>query len=69
MKFGHISHSLIDTVRQILRSVADSNASGTEPPPQERRLSDGSDLMGEYNYRTSKMDCGSDPVGWYEDDV
>ena len=67
MKFGHISHSLARPVRRILRLVANSVV--TESSSSERRLSDGSELMGEYNYRTSKMDCGSDPIGWYEDDV
>ncbi len=69
MEFGHITRSLINAFGHILKPVADSVATEIESSPLERRLSDGSELMGEYNFRTSKMDCGSDPIGWYEDDV
>ena len=27
------------------------------------------DLPGLYNYRTGKFDNGTDPYGWYEDDI
>lgn len=33
----------------------------------ERRLHD-SDLVGEYNYRTGRLDAGTDPFGWYDRD-
>ena len=69
MEIGHITRSLFNAIDHILERVAGSVGSETESPPLERRLSDGSELMGEYNFRTSKMDCGSDPIGWYEDDV
>ena len=26
-------------------------------------------LMGDYNFRTRKFDNGTDPYGWYEDDL
>ena len=26
-------------------------------------------LIGEYNYRTHKLDAGADPNGWYEEDM
>lgn len=32
----------------------------------ERRLHD-SDLSGELNHRTGRLDAGTDPYGWYED--
>ncbi len=67
MKFGHISHSLARSVRRILHLVA--NGVVTEPSSSERPLSDGSEMIGDYNFRTSKMDCGTDPSGWYEDDL
>ena len=69
MEFGHITRSLINAFGHILKRVTDSVATETESSPLDRRLSDGSELMGEYNFRTSKMDCGSDPIGWYEDVV
>jgi hypothetical protein len=34
---------------------------------RERRLHD-SDLMGEYNHRTGRLDAGVDPHGWYDED-
>jgi hypothetical protein len=33
----------------------------------KRQLHD-SDLTGEYNYRTGRLDAGNDPYGWYDDD-
>lgn len=35
----------------------------------ERALSQGSDLFGEQNFRTGRLDAGSDPDGWYEEDL
>ena len=31
--------------------------------------SEGGDLTGDYNFRTRKFDNGTDPYGWYEDDL
>lgn len=39
----------------------------TELQEDDRRLHD-SDLVGEYNYRTGRLDAGTDPFGWYEPD-
>ena len=36
---------------------------------EDRPLVDGSDLFGEYNFRTGEMDSGGDPDGWYEEDM
>ena len=33
----------------------------------DRQLHD-TDLIGEYNYRTGRLDTGNDPYGWYEED-
>ncbi len=68
MEFGHISHSLVNIIRQILRWVTDSVATETELSSLERPLTDGSDLIGDHNFRTGRADCGNDPIGWYEDD-
>ena len=35
----------------------------------ERSLLDGSELTGELNFRTDRFDCGTDPGGFYEDDL
>jgi hypothetical protein len=34
---------------------------------EERPLHD-SELIGEYNHRTVRLDAGNDPYGWYEED-
>ena len=31
--------------------------------------SEAGDLTGDYNFRTRKFDNGTDPYGWYEDDL
>ena len=31
--------------------------------------SEDGDLTGDYNFRTRKFDNGTDPYGWYEDDL
>lgn len=31
--------------------------------------SEGGNLIGDYNFRTKKFDNGTDPYGWYEDDL
>ena len=33
----------------------------------DRQLHD-SDLIGEYNHRTGRLDAGNDPYGWYDED-
>ena len=33
------------------------------------RVDDNGDLPGLYNYRTGKFDNGTDPYGWYEEDL
>jgi hypothetical protein len=33
----------------------------------DRQLLD-TDLIGEYNHRTGRLDAGNDPYGWYGDD-
>lgn len=35
----------------------------------ERSLLDGSELIGDFNFRTNQFDCGTDPGGFYEGDL
>ena len=37
--------------------------------PSKRTQHEGTDLTGEYNFRTNKIDAGTDPYGWYEEDM
>lgn len=36
---------------------------------EERSLLEGSEFIGELNFRTNQFDCGTDPGGFYEDDL
>ena len=70
MEFGRISHALARSARGLLHLVADSLVTSAESPSSlERPLSDGAEFSGDLNFRTGKMDCGTDPSGWYEDDL
>ena len=35
----------------------------------ERSLLEGSEWTGDMNFRTGRFDCGTDPGGFYEDDL
>ena len=35
----------------------------------KRAQHEGTDLIGEYNFRTNEIDAGVDPYGWYEEDM
>ena len=53
---------LLGTVVGVLASTDDSETS-------DRPQSEGSDMFGDYNFRTGKFDAGTDPDGWYEEDM
>ncbi|HBQ39078.1 MAG TPA: hypothetical protein DD808_00690 [Halieaceae bacterium] len=53
-------------IKAVWRFIGDVAASA-EVQEDQRRLHD-SDLVGEYNYRTGRLDAGTDPFGWYERD-
>lgn len=36
---------------------------------EDDALMNGSNLIGEHNFRTRKNDSGTDPYGWYEEDL
>ena len=67
MKLRHIMSALTDVAARLLRVVAE--APNIEPSDGDRPLSEGSRLLGDYNFRTGKLDCGTDPSGWYEEDL
>lgn len=41
----------------------------TDDEIENRPLENGSDFFGEHNFRTGRMDSGTDPDGWYEEDL
>ena len=51
----------IATILECLVIDADSD--------EERSLFDGSEMIGDMNLRTHRMDCGQDAGGFYEDDL
>ena len=55
-----LAFALIATLRDLFSTVeVEQN--------EERRLHD-SDLSGELNHRTGRLDSGLDPYGWYDQD-
>lgn len=63
MEIGHISYSLAKSFRQILRLLADSAKTSCE-----NQKSDNAAGGGVMNFRTDKLDDGTDQAGWYGDD-
>ena len=51
-----------------ITTILESLAANAEPD-EERSLFDGSELIGEMNHRTNRMDCGLDAGGFYEEDL
>lgn len=43
--------------------------SADDDESDDRPLGEGSDRFGEHNFRSGRMDSGTDPDGWYEDDL
>ena len=43
--------------------------SADDDEDEDQPLANGSGLFGEHSFRTGKMDSGSDPDGWYEEDM
>ena len=68
MKFGRISHSLASTIHLVLRWATDSHTAEDQSSPLERPLAEGSEMIGDHNFRTGRPDSGNDPIGWYEED-
>ena len=51
---------IMSLVRDVLAAAPDNNNN-------QRQLQD-TDVIGEYNYRTGRLDAGNDPYGWYDED-
>lgn len=62
-KVGVFTVGLVIALLGVLRDLF---ASTEIRHDEERRLHD-SDLSGELNHRTGRLDAGSDPYGWYDD--
>ncbi len=53
----------------LLGTIVGVLASADEPETNDRPQGDGSDMFGDYNFRTGRFDAGTDPNGWYEEDM
>lgn len=51
----------------LLGLLRDLLAAEPDKARDDRQVHD-SDLIGEYNHRTGRLDAGNDPYGWYEED-
>jgi hypothetical protein len=60
---GVLVLGLVIVTLNVLRELF---ASAEVRQDDERQLHD-SDLSGELNYRTGRLDAGTDPYGWYDD--
>ena len=64
LKVGGIAVGLIFALLATLRDII---ASVEVEQNDDRQLHD-SDLSGELNHRTGRLDSGTDPYGWYDRD-
>jgi hypothetical protein len=56
--------TLVSLIGSALRTLLKAPATD-----EERSLLEGSEFIGEFNFRTDSFDCGTDPGGFYEDDL
>ena len=56
---GTMSRLVVGLVGLLATGVVTSEENGSEQ----------GDLTGDYNFRTRKFDNGTDPYGWYEEDL
>ncbi len=52
-----------------LLTAVDILFSADDDESNDRPLGEGSDRFGEHNFRSGRMDSGTDPDGWYEEDL
>lgn len=64
-KVGHAAWAagaaLVVLMRELLGDTSETTGD------TDRQLYD-TDLIGEYNHRTGRLDAGNDPYGWYDED-
>jgi hypothetical protein len=61
--------SIIKAGGVFLGAVVGVLASTDDSETSDRPQSEGSDMFGDYNFRTGRFDAGTDPDGWYEEDM
>ena len=58
----------IGLVFALLATLRDLFAAADLPTQDDRPIQE-CDFIGDYNFRTQRFDSGTDPAGWYEDDM
>ena len=65
LKVGGVAAGLLFALIATFRDLFAATGSQTQ---DDRSIQD-SDLIGDYNFRTQQFDSGTDPAGWYEDEL
>ena len=65
LKIGGVAVGLVFALIATFRDLFAAANSRTQ---EDRPIQD-CDLIGDYNHRTQRFDSGTDPAGWYEDDM
>jgi len=61
-------YAIIGIMRKFVMGLVGLLAASTITSEDDDNSEKG-DLTGDYNFRTRKFDNGTDPYGWYEDDL
>ena len=62
----HVGIVVLGLAMAMLNALLELFASAVVRHDEQCRLHD-SDLAGEFNHRTGRLDAGTDPYGWYDD--
>lgn len=62
-------HTALKFVGRSIAQLIGLFGSTCEQSLDDRPQIDGSEFVGDHNFRTDRMDCGTDAYGWYEDDL
>ena len=60
--------TIVGVISKVVMGFVSLLAASTVTSEDEDSTEDG-DLTGAYNFRTRKFDNGTDPYGWYEEDL
>ena len=66
--FTKIALFIARQISKLVMGLIDLLAAGTDTSKEQSDIQEG-DLIGVYNFRTRKYDNGTDPYGWYEEDL
>ena len=65
LKIGGVAVGLVFALIATFRDLF----AATDLRTQDDRPMQDCDLIGDYNHRAQRFDSGTDPTGWYEDDM